>query len=65
MGSEVQNFEERLARGGVSRRQVLKFCGAMVATLALPKRYVARVAEALTTEARPPSTLSPISTLPQ
>ncbi len=32
---------------GVSRRRFLEFCGVMVATLALPPRYVAQVAEAL------------------
>ena len=47
-------LEEQLLRGGIDRRQFLKFCGAMVATLALPARYVSRVAEALTSAVRPP-----------
>ena len=47
-------LEEQLVRGGIDRRQFLKFCGAMVATLALPARYVSRVAEALTSAVRPP-----------
>jgi hydrogenase small subunit len=50
----MTNLEQQLAREGVSRRQFLKFCGAMVATLALPARYVPRVAEALTSAMRPP-----------
>ena len=54
MGSDVQDLQERLVQGGVSHRQFLKFCGAMVATLALPKRYVTEVAAALTTAIRPP-----------
>jgi hydrogenase small subunit len=54
MGLDTRDFEERLARGGISRRQFLKFCGAVVATLALPKRYEPRVAEALTSAVRPP-----------
>jgi hydrogenase small subunit len=54
MGSGKQGFKVRLDTGGISRRQFLKFCGAMVATLALPKRYETRVAEALTSAIRPP-----------
>jgi hydrogenase small subunit len=47
-------FDERLAQRGVSRRQFLKFCGAMAATLALPAHYTGRIAHALATAARPP-----------
>lgn len=47
-------LEERLAERGVSRRQFLKFCGAMTAVLALPARYTDRIAHALLTEPRPP-----------
>ena len=47
-------FEQKLARRGVSRRQFLKFCGAMVATLALPKGTVDRVARAVAEAPRPP-----------
>jgi len=40
--------------GAINRRQFMKFCGAMAATLALPNRYVGRIAEALQTAPRPP-----------
>jgi hydrogenase small subunit len=39
---------------GVSRRAFLRFCAAMTATLALPERYLMRVAHALETVRRPP-----------
>ncbi len=42
-----------LQRRGVSRRSFLKFCGAMTAMLALPTRYVERIASALETTQRP------------
>jgi hydrogenase small subunit len=54
MSQTPSKIEERLARRGVSRRQFLKFCGAMTAALALPARYTGRVARALLTAARPP-----------
>jgi hydrogenase small subunit len=38
---------------GVSRRAFLRFCAAMTATLALPERYLMRVAHALETVRRP------------
>lgn len=44
---------EHLTRRGVRRRQFLKFCGLMTATLALPSAYVSRVAQALTAAPRP------------
>jgi hydrogenase small subunit len=44
---EGQTFSGALRARGVSRRRFMEFCGAMVATLALPSRYVAKVAEAL------------------
>jgi hydrogenase small subunit len=47
-------FDERLAQRGFSRRQFLKFCSAMAATLALPARYTGRIAHALATAVRPP-----------
>jgi hydrogenase small subunit len=46
--------KEKLAGHGFDRRTFLKFCGAMVATLALPSHYVDRVAHALATAVRPP-----------
>lgn len=43
----------RWAERGVSRRSFLKFCSAMTAVLALPDRYVPRVAAALEKTTRP------------
>jgi hydrogenase small subunit len=43
----------RWAERGVSRRSFVKFCGAMAAVLALPDRYVPRIAEALEKVKRP------------
>jgi hydrogenase small subunit len=54
MNLRTTSFEERLARSNVSRRQFLKFCGLMTATLALPAHYTGRVAKALLTAPRPP-----------
>ena len=42
-----QTLSGALKARGVSRRRFMEFCGAMVATLALPSRYVAKVADAL------------------
>ncbi len=50
----VASFEEQLAQHKVSRRQFLKFCGVIAATLALPARYTGRIAQALLTNPRPP-----------
>jgi hydrogenase small subunit len=47
MFPDGQTFSGALRARGVSRRRFLEFCGAMVATLALPTRYVAKVADAL------------------
>jgi len=54
MNLRVASLEERLAQQGVSRRQFLKFCGLMTATLALPAHYTSRVAKALIAAPRPP-----------
>jgi hydrogenase small subunit len=54
MNAGVTDLQERLDHFGVSRRQFLKFCGLMTATLALPARYGSRVAHALLTSPRPP-----------
>jgi hydrogenase small subunit len=54
MNTRSRSLEERLAQHGVSRRQFLKFCGVMTATLALPAHYTGRVAKALLTAPRPP-----------
>jgi hydrogenase small subunit len=36
-----------LARRGINRRQLVKFCSAMLGTLALPDRYLAQVVQAV------------------
>ena len=48
-----QTFSGALRGRGVSRRRFMEFCGAMVATLALPSRYVAKVADALSKVEKP------------
>lgn len=48
-----QPFSNALQSRGVDRRRFIKFCSAMVATLALPPRYVAQVAAALEKAKRP------------
>jgi hypothetical protein len=49
MPARPLSLEERLAARGVSRRQFLKFCAAMSATLALPATFTPRIAKALNT----------------
>jgi hydrogenase small subunit len=44
---EGQSVYSSLKARGVSRRRFIEFCNAMVATLALPDRYLARVVEAV------------------
>jgi hydrogenase small subunit len=44
---------DALERRGVSRREFVGFCSAVLATLALPQRYLGAVAEALTQATRP------------
>ncbi len=46
-------LENLLARKRVSRRDFLKFCGAMAVTLALPPRYSGRIADSLAAVQRP------------
>ncbi|NOX62058.1 MAG: hydrogenase small subunit [Chloroflexi bacterium] len=53
MDSSLQ-LEKRLARRGITRREFMKFCAAMAATLALPARYTPRIAAALNEAARTP-----------
>ena len=36
-----------LARRGINRRQLVKFCSAMLATLAMPERYLGQVVKAV------------------
>ena len=47
------NLFEGLARRGVSRRDFMKFCTAMAATLALPSSFVSQIAEALEKKQKP------------
>ncbi len=54
MSLNPSGLEERLAQRDVSRRQFLKFCGAMTAVLALPAEHTGRIAHALLTTPRPP-----------
>lgn len=51
---EQGNLMTDLARKGVSRRDFLRFCGIMAATLALPNTYALRIAKALEVVKRPP-----------
>jgi hydrogenase small subunit len=44
---------DALQTRGISRREFMNFCSAMVATLALPERYLGAVAEALSRTDRP------------
>ncbi len=53
MEEHAVTIGEHLAQRGISRRQFLKFCGLMTATLALPSAYLGRVAQALTGAPRP------------
>lgn len=54
MDPRTLSFEERMTRRGITRREFLKFCGVMAATLALPMGTISSIAQALTTAARPP-----------
>lgn len=48
-----RSLSEALALRGVSRRAFLEFCGTMVATLALPSRYLDQVVSALEATRKP------------
>jgi [NiFe] hydrogenase small subunit len=48
------SVEQRLTERGVSRRDFIKFCGYVSATLGLAPSFIPKVAEALTTPQRPP-----------
>ncbi len=54
MNDLPNGLEYELARQGVTRRDFLKFCSAMAATLVLPTRYIEQIANALATVKRPP-----------
>lgn len=47
------SISENLRKSGVSRRDFLRFCTTMAATLALPSGYVTRIAEALEKAKKP------------
>ncbi|MHB8646767.1 MAG: hydrogenase small subunit [Thermomicrobiales bacterium] len=47
------DLQTALARRGISRRQFMAFCASMVATLALPPRYMDRVSAALESAKKP------------
>lgn len=47
------SLTDALERRGISRRDFIGFCSAMLATLALPQRYLGAVAEALSQTVRP------------
>ncbi len=47
-------IEEMVSKKGVSRRNFMKFCGLMAATLGLEATYLPKIAEALTSGKRPP-----------
>ncbi len=47
------SFLNNLSRRGVSRRDFMKFCTAMAATLALPSNFVSQIAEALEKKQKP------------
>jgi hydrogenase small subunit len=50
----VARTEEVLQGRAVNRRDFLKFCSVMAATLALPMRYTTHIARALSSATRPP-----------
>jgi len=52
-GSSVDTIYEVLKKRGVSRRDFLRFCSLMTATLALPSVFVSQIAEALETGKKP------------
>lgn len=51
--SRRANIPEALERRGIPRREFVNFCSAMVATLALPSRYLEAVVHALENTTRP------------
>ncbi len=44
-GSPTKEFEERLEAKGISRRDFMKFCGMLTATLGLPSLLIPKVAD--------------------
>jgi NiFe hydrogenase small subunit HydA len=48
-----RSIEERLLEMGVSRRQFMKYCGFVAATLGLSATWLPKIAEAIVTQKRP------------
>ena len=63
MGVLRNPLPQALKSRGVSRREFVKFCQLMVATLALPPRYLSAVETALSQTKRPGAGLARISRL--
>ena len=49
----AEDLRGALARRGVTRRQLVKFCSAMLATLALPEKYLAQTVSAVSKAKKP------------
>jgi hydrogenase small subunit len=43
----TSDLNTALTKRGISRRQLVKFCSAMLGTLALPERYLAQTVAAV------------------
>ncbi len=52
--SQGKDLLDKLERKGLSRRDFMKYCGALTATMGLSSAYVPKVAAALKSSARPP-----------
>src|SRR5208282_1175767 len=48
-----EDLRGALARRGITRRQLVKFCSAMLATLALPEKYLAQTIAAVSKTKKP------------
>jgi len=53
-GTISEEILQRWERRGVSRRDFLKFCSVMTASLALPVSFMGKIAEAIESDNRPP-----------
>jgi [NiFe] hydrogenase small subunit len=53
VGHGLPNAEKRLEESGVSRRDFMKFCGVIAATMGMGPAYATEVAAALTADTRP------------
>ncbi len=52
--NESKSFEERLERKGISRRDFMKYCTFLTATMGLSSSFVSKVAAAVANSPRPP-----------